>query len=124
MLKSFIAFVIISALLTTPAFSQAKSTMDLIGIWQGNQTRVEFTDNTHVSVLFTGNQKQYGTYTSDFLSDPSTLVMSFPDGNKLLEFKCLIQFIDNNTLKWEVFKKNDFPMGFTNATSILKRIRN
>jgi len=98
--------------------------MDLIGIWQGNQTRVEFTDGSHVSVVFTGNQKQYGTYTADFLLDPATLQMSFPDGNKLLEFKCLVQFEDNNTLKWEVFKKNDLPMGFTNATSILKRIKN
>jgi len=105
-------------------FGQQRSTQDLIGVWTGNQTRVEFIDNSNVSVIFTGNPKQFGTYTSDFLLDPATLVMSFKDGNKALGFKCLIQFLDNNTLKWEVFKTNDYPLGFSGAYSILRKVKN
>jgi hypothetical protein len=117
-------FIAITLFTAVRSFGQIRSTLDLIGIWTSSQVRVEFIDNSNVALIFPGTKKQYGTYTSDFVSDPSTLQMSFTDGNKKLEFKCLIQFVDNNTLKWESFNKNDYPFGFTNAFSFLTKVKN
>lgn len=106
------------------SFAQVRSTLDLLGIWTGNQVRVEFLDNSRVSVVFTGNKKQTGTYKSDFLLTPATLEMSFNDGDKLLEFKCLVEFTDNNKLKWEVFSKTSYPRNFTRSYSLLNKVKN
>jgi hypothetical protein len=114
----------LTLLFASTSFGQIRSDLDLIGIWMSSQVRVEFIDNSNVSLVFPGNKKQFGTYTSDFLLDPSTLEMVFPDGNNKLEFKCLIHFVDDNTLKWESFKKNDFPLDFTGSYSILKKVKN
>jgi hypothetical protein len=124
MAKIVSAFVTITLLSVSTSFGQIRSSLDLLGIWTSPQVRVEFIDNLTVAVTFPGNKKQFGTYTSDFLLTPSTLQMSFNDGNKLLEFKCLIQFLDNNTLKWESFNKNDFTTQFTNVYSILNKVKN
>ena len=106
------------------SFSQVRSNLDLIGIWTSNQVRVEFIDNSNVSLVFPGNKKQFGTYTADFLLTPSTLEFVFPDGNSKLEFKCLIEFLDDTTLKWESFKKTEIPFDFTGSYSILKKVKN
>ena len=106
------------------SFGQVRSDLDLIGIWTSSQVRIEFIDNSNVSLVFPGNKKQFGTYTSDFTVTPGTLEFVFPDGNSKLEFKCLIQFLDDTTLKWESFKKSEMPFDFTDSYSILKKVKN
>jgi len=106
------------------SFSQLRNTIDLLGIWTSAQVRVEFIDNSKVVLVFPGNKKQFGTYTSDFLLTPSVLEMTFSEGDKKLSFKCLIQFMDNNKLKWESFSKSDYPRNFTRGYSILNKVKN
>lgn len=105
-------------------FAQVHTPLDLLGIWKGNQVRVEFMDNNNVSVVFTGNKKQTGRYKADFLLSPATLEMSFMDGDKPLEFKCLVEFTDNNTLKWETFSMSANPRYFTRGFALLSRAKN
>lgn len=104
--------------------AQPVNSSHLVGIWQGRQVRVEFIDHTKVVLVFTGNKRQVGTYTADFLSTPAMLEMSFPDGDQRLQFKCLVQFMDAHTLKWESFSKTDQPRNFTGNFATLKRVKN
>ena len=106
------------------SYAQIRRTLDLLGVWTSSQVRVEFIDNSNVSLIFPGNKKQIGTYTSDFLLDPATLEMTFTEGDKKLEFKCLIQFIDDNKLKWESFSKAAHPRNFSNSFSLLNKVKN
>jgi hypothetical protein len=124
MKKTVLLTAVILLLSISTSFGQIRNTIDLLGIWTSNQLRVEFIDNAKVSIVFTGNKKQFGTYTSDFLLTPHTLEMSFTGGDKQLAFKCLIQFLDNNTLKWESFSKTDHPRNFTRSFSLLKKVKN
>ncbi len=121
LLAATVAILLVSA---SASFAQIRSNLDLLGTWTGNQVRVEFLDDSRVAVVFTGNKKQTGTYKSDFLLTPATLEMSFRDGDKLLEFKCLVEFTDNNKLKWEVFSKTSYPRNFTGSYSILNKVKN
>lgn len=111
-------------LCATTSFGQAITTANLTGVWTGNQLRVEFIDNSKVAVVFPGNKKQLGNYTADLLLNPATLEMFFDDGHTKLVFKCLIQFMENNTLKWEVFDKNSYPRNFTRGYAILTKVKN
>ena len=123
-MKKIISFIIIILLAVSAAQAQLRNTNDLLGIWTAPQVRVEFIGSSTVSVVFAGNKKQTGTYTADFLLTPATLEMSFTDGNKPLEFKCLVEMVDNNTLKWEVFSKAGNPRYFSRGSSLLKRVKN
>lgn len=123
-MKKILSFTIIFLLAVSATQAQLRNTNDLLGIWTGPQVRVEFTGSSTVSVVFAGNKKQTGTYTADLLLTPATLEMSFMDGNKPLEFKCLIELVDNNTLKWEVFSKTGNPRYFSRGSSLLKRVKN
>ncbi len=106
------------------AHAQLRNSNDLLGVWMGPQVRVEFTGSTTVSVVFPGSKKQNGTYKADFLLTPATLEMYFTDGNKPLEFKCLVELVGNDKLKWEVFSKTGHPRYFSNYYSTLTRTKN
>lgn len=124
-MKKLLSLTVILLILSAPAaIAQLRSTLDLLGTWTGNQVRVEFLDNSTVAVVFTGNKKQTGTYKADFLLTPATLEMSFRDGDKLLEFKCLVELNAGNKLKWEVFSKSSYPRYFTNGYAILNKVKN
>ncbi|MFT3683069.1 MAG: hypothetical protein QM791_22610 [Ferruginibacter sp.] len=123
-MKKTIISSILCFFFTATCFSQTRSTLDLLGVWTGSQLRVEFLDNTSVAVTFAGSKKQTGTYTADFLLNPSTLEMSFADGDKRLEFKCLIEFTAANQLKWETFSKTSYPRNFTRYYSTLTKVKN
>ncbi len=124
MKKISLLLILLASIAGFKAHAQTRTAVDLLGVWTGNQLRVEFRDYSRVTVVFTGNKEQTGVYTSDFLLEPATLDMSFKDGDKTLAFKCLVQFIDNNTLKWESFNQADHPRYFTNACSLLRRVKN
>ena len=123
-MKKIIPFIVLTMLLAASGTAQLRNNLDLAGIWTGNQIRVEFMDNSTVSVVFTGNKKQTGTYKSDFLLTPATLEMTFNDGDKLLEFKCLVELVDPTKLKWQVFSKAGYPRNFTRGYSILNKVKN
>lgn len=123
-MKKILSFAILILLAASAAQAQLRNTNDLLGVWTGPQVRVEFTGSSTVSVVFAGNKKQNGTYTADLLLTPATLEMSFMDGNKPLEFKCLVELVDNNTLKWEVFSKTGKPRYFSRGAALLKRAKN
>jgi hypothetical protein len=105
------------------AGAQMRSSRDLLGVWEGNQLRVEFQDNSKVSVLFTNEPKQDGSYKADFFRKPVQLEISGTNKGQHIVIRCIIEFIDSNTLRWEAFDKGDFPDAFSNSALVLKKKR-
>ncbi len=105
-------------------FAQIRSANDLIGIWSGNQLRVAFIDRSKIEVVFPGGVKQIGTYEAYFFHTPILLEMSFNDGNGKVEFKCLVESVQPNVLKWQLFEKSAEPKSFTGSFYTLTRVRN
>jgi len=108
-------------LLNTGIHAQFRSNRDLLGIWEGNQLWVEFNDQSRVTIHYTGEPGQTGTYTTDFFKKPAHLGMQFERKGEKRSIKCIIELIDNNTIRWEAFDKGDYPEAFSNDAYILKR---
>ena len=104
MLRSFCIIVILLKF-SSAAFGQLRSTGDLKGIWNGNGLRVEFIDDSKISVMLPDGQKYNGSYYADFFHTPIVLEISCNDGLGKVEFKCLIELQPNNSLKWQLFDK-------------------
>ena len=120
------AISILTALLLLNAFNttaQFRSTRDLAGVWEGNQLRVEFFDNAKVSVKFTNEPPQDGTYKAEFFKKPMQLEITGMNKGQHIVIRCIIEFIDSNTLRWEAFDKGDYPEAFTSSALVLKKKR-
>ncbi|HYF31737.1 MAG TPA: hypothetical protein VD993_11520 [Chitinophagaceae bacterium] len=100
----FTVFIVCSSLVS---FSQEKrSVKDLIGKWEGldeskQKGSLHFLDSNKVVISIGGQDTPPVTYITDFSKDPIwfDLETSGPDGQRMLA-KGLLQFIDQNTIKW------------------------
>ena len=105
---------------------------DLIGKWEGKDTRNEvggliFQKDNKAIVVAQGRNSPPMSYTTDFTSNPVKIDLSVqpPNGGRI-NLKGLLQFIDNNTIKFEIFPGGNRPNDFDPASSdnivILKRV--
>ena len=68
-------------------------------------------------------------YIVDFGSNPVTidLLAQSPDGNARINMKGLLQFIDNNTIKFQIFptgfRPDNFDLHAKQMVLILKRVK-
>lgn len=131
-MKKIILFLVALVLFATApsyVYGQTKSPRDLLGKWegsddQGNKGILEFTGTDKVVMYVAGQHIQPSLYKADFSKNPIPLdVIIFLGGeNKVV--KNLVQFTDNNTLKWQVFPDGNRPENFTNGpvpAIVLKR---
>ena len=105
---------------------------DLIGKWEGKDTRNEaggliFLKGNKAIVAAGGRNSPAMNYTTDFTSNPVKIDLSVhpPNGGRI-NLKGLLQFIDDNTIKFQIFPGGNRPNDFDTASSddivILKRV--
>jgi hypothetical protein len=108
------------------------SAKDLIGKWEGKDTRNEvggliFQKDNKAIVLAQGRNSPPMNYTTDFTTNPVKIDLSVqpPNGGRI-NLKGLLQFIDDNTIKFEIFpggnRPNDFDLASSDDIVILKRV--
>jgi len=120
-------------LFSAVAFAQKPHTQkDLLGKWEGKDSRSEvgglyFLKDSKVVLSGRGSFSPAMSYTIDFKSNPAKidLLMQSPNGGMRMNMKGLLQFIDNNTIKFQVFPDGNRPAGFDQLSSqnivLLKR---
>lgn len=121
MKKNILAFLLI--LLSVSVFAQKHTQKDLIGKWEGKDVRSEvggltFLMNSKVILSVRGSNSPAMGYTADFTSNPIKIDLSLtgPSGAQM-KMKGLLQFVDNNTLKFQVFPNGDRPANFDGLSS-------
>lgn len=130
MKKSILSIVL--TLLVAIAFAQ-HTKKDLVGKWEGvdnaNQKGFMIFKNTNQMALYAqGEAPRYFGYTVDFSKTPAPLdiIAKSPDG-KEGTLQLLIQFIDNNTIKIQIFYSGNRTANFNKklkkSISILKRAK-
>lgn len=124
MLKNAAPLIIILFVFSSNAFGQIRSANDLIGVWSANQVRVEFIDQSKITVILPGGTKQNGEYRGDFFHTPVLLEMFFNDGNGKVEFKCLVESVQPNTIRWQLFEKTANPRNFSSTYFTLVKTKN
>ena len=95
-------------------FTQTRSLKDIIGKWQmpGNYGTMEFIDSTHVVTSFNGKQIGSATYVMDFSKTPVWLDMTIRQGGRSSTVKQIVEFIDDDTIRWQSSTTNDRPKSF------------
>jgi hypothetical protein len=109
--------IIIVALVLSAATSKAQqhSIGDLAGRWEasdGTSGNIEFIEGSKVVVAISGLQMPATNYNIDFSKDPIWFDVFITPGHPV---KGLLKFVDDNTIKWQVFLDSDRPMDFTDG---------
>jgi hypothetical protein len=113
MKKSIFAFLLVAFSLS--AFAQ-HTKKELTGKWEGTDRGNEagalvFKDNGKVDLKLGARLLHDLDYKVDLTKTPAPLdiVIKTLDGKQQVTLKCLIQFTDNNTLKWQIFQDDNRP---------------
>jgi hypothetical protein len=131
MKKSIFALLLVAFSISALAQHAKK---DLIGKWEGTDRENEagaliFKDNGKVDLKLGARLLHDLDYKADLTKTPAPfdIIIKTLDGKQQMTLKCLIQFTDNNTLKWQIFKGDNRPNNFDSSqlsdtiTIILKR---
>ena len=129
MKKNILAFLLI--LITVSVFAQKHSQRDLIGKWEGRDARSDvgglfFLKDSKVILSMGGSFSPAMSYTVDFKSNPIKIDLFMKNTNGIqMTMKGLLQFVDKNTLKFQVFPRGDRTPDFDPKSSqnlvLLKR---
>jgi hypothetical protein len=116
MKRNIFSFLLI--LFSLSAFAQ-HTKKDLIGKWEGTDSANKtgtliFKDNSKVDLDLAGRLMRDLDYKVDLTKTPAPLdiIIKTLDGKQQMTLKCLIQFMDNNTLKWQIFEGDNRPNNF------------
>ena len=112
-------------------FSQAKKFQNMIGSWEivGEQDSgggLEVIDSATILIRFMGEEKKILQYKIDFSKSPYWFDFSAKDTASVSNFKSLLEFVSDDTLKWQIFADGERPDHFTSRMGelfYLKRIR-
>jgi len=114
------------------AIGQTTTYKNLLGKWEGrdgrNQTgSLEFVDSSKMAMSMMGSPARSLMYSIDFSKSPAALDLYRDPSRKGMALKCLIQLLDANTLKWQVFPSGDRPEKFDEDSPgtliVLKRVK-
>jgi len=107
-----------------------KNFKSMIGLWeivgeQDSKGALEIIDSATILIRFMGEEKKLLNYKIDFSKSPFWFDFSTRDTVSTQSFKCLIDFVNEDMLKWEVFdgERSEHFTASTGDLFYLKRVR-
>jgi hypothetical protein len=96
---------------------QAMSYKNLLGQWSATDEKdqngsLEFLDSAKAAMSIMGTPPRTLMYSIDFSKNPAPMDLYRDPSKKGTALKCLIQLVDANTLKWQVFPSGTRPDKF------------
>jgi hypothetical protein len=117
-MRRFFVFIFFTALLLIGHTGYAQHTItDLAGHWEttdGNTGNVTFVEGSKVVASINGLQFPPTPYTVDFSKDPIWFDVGIMPGKTV---KGLLQFMDDNTIKWQIFLDGGRGLDFNESDS-------
>ena len=139
-MKKFLIVVAAIVLFSSSSFSQisqasqvteAKKFQNIVGSWEivGEQDSgggLEIIDSAIILIRFMGEEKRLLEYKIDFSKSPYWFDFSAHDTTSISNFNSLLEIVNDDMLKWQVFVDGERANHFTSATGelfYLKRVR-
>ena len=99
------------------SIAQDKSIQSLVGIWEtitsgAEGGGLEVKDSTELFLVYGGQKKKIVHYKADFNKTPARFDFTVQDSTQNLSLKSLLQFVNNDLIKWQVFEGDVPPMHF------------
>jgi|SRR5215204_2554318 len=113
-MKKFFSWLLAFSL-TMTCYAQNYSLQNLVGKWESpDGGGIEATDTTKIFLVYGTEKKPILSYKADFSKSPCWFDFVVKDGDKNLNLKSLLLFVNNDLLQWQVFYDDVRPSGFTN----------
>ena len=108
--------------------NQSKVFQNMIGSWEivGEQEAgggLEIIDSTTILIRFMGEEKRLIEYKIDFSKSPYWFDFSAKDTDAVINFKSIIEFVNDDMLKWQVFVDEERTNHFTSTRGELFYLR-
>ena len=126
MKKFFLVLVILFA--GTHAFNQQKQFKDLVGRWeivgeQNDSASLEVIDSSTIILSFMGEKKKIIDYKMDFQRSPIWFDFSTGDSSSVVLVKSLLEIMNDNMIKWQLFVDEDRTDHFSSTRGELYYLR-
>ena len=129
-MKKLVIWLLVFVFLGTEGFSQTKKFRDMIGLWdiigeQDSGGRLQVIDSSTILIRFMGEEKTILRYNIDFSKSPCRFDFSCKDTASISYFKSILEFVGEDTLKWQIFTDDEKADHFTSRTGdlfYLKRV--
>ena len=109
-------------------FSQEKKLNDLIGRWEilGEKhagAYFEVIDSSTMVLIYNGEKKKILNYKIDFSRSPIWFDFSTGDSSSAVTVKSLLEIMNNNMIKWQLFVDEDRTLHFSPSRGELFYLR-
>ena len=123
-----IFFVLMILFTGTEAFNQQKHLKDLIGRWeiigeQGDSASLEIIDSSTIILNYMGERKKIFEYKIDFQRSPIWFDFSTGDSSSTVMVKSLLEVMNDNMIKWQLFVDEDRTEHFSSTKGELYYLR-
>src|SRR6478752_9716766 len=122
-------FLVLMILFTgTQAFNQQKQLKDLIGRWeiisdQNDSASLEIIDSSTIILNYMGERKKIIEYKIDFQRSPIWFDFSTSDSSSVILVKSLLEIMNDNMIKWQLFLDEDRTDHFSSTKGELYYLR-
>ena len=123
-----IFFVLIILFTGIEAFNQQKQLKDLIGRWeivgeQSDSASLEIIDSSTIILNYMGERKKIIEYKIDFQRSPIWFDFSTGDSSSTVAVKSLLEVMNDNMIKWQLFVDEDRTEHFSSTKGELYYLR-
>ena len=109
-------------------FSQQKKLKDLVGRWEilGEQDTgacLEVIDSSTMVLIYNGEKRKIMDYKIDFSKSPIWFDFSTGDSSSVVTVKSLLEIMNDNMIKWQLFMDEDRTIHFSSSKGELFYLR-
>jgi hypothetical protein len=127
-MKRMIIITGILVFLGTTGFGQQKKLKDLIGRWeivgeQNDSASLEVIDSSTIILSYMGEKKRIIDYKIDFQKSPIWFDFSTSDSSSVVVVKSLLEIMNDNMIKWQLFVDEDRTDHFSSTKGELYYLR-
>ena len=127
-MKRVIVIAGILVFLVTTGFGQQKKLKDLIGRWeivgeQNDSASLEVIDSSTIILSYMGETKKIIDYKIDFQRSPIWFDFSTGDSSSTVFVKSLLEIMNDNMIKWQLFVDEDRTDHFSSTRGELYYLR-
>ena len=127
-MKRVIVIAGILVFLGTTGFGQQKKLKDLIGLWeivgeQNDSASLEVIDSSTIILKCMGEKKKIIDYKIDFQKSPIWFDFSTGDSSTVVLVKSLLEIMNDNMIKWQLFVDEDRTDHFSSTKGELYYLR-
>ena len=127
-MKRMVVITGIFVLLGTIGFGQQKTLKDIIGRWeivgeQDDSASLEVIDSATIILNYMGERKRIIDYKIDFQKSPIWFDFSTGDSSSVVLVKSLLEIMNDNMIKWQLFVDEDRTDHFSSTKGELYYLR-